>query len=289
MFRTIIVYSMIVTLGLTTACSLPYDSSPIAESPYPEAPQAQPSNPTPAQSANLPNGQYPVQQASYDDSTGEYTLFLLNTPAGQSSTFRTANLPLARLTDEQIANGQSSYLGVENNQPSLYLDEDFRIEYVHNVTETTTNPQTGEPEVVVIDRQTSFWTPFAGALAGQALGSLLFTPHYYIPPVYRPGGILVGYGGYGRTYNQAVNRYQTRYSAPPAEVRNRQLRTAGRLRSPTVAQPNRRTQGDRATGSGYGSDTLRRRTNQNRPTVRRNPSGFGSRRIGGRRGGFRRR
>lgn len=282
--RQFLIFSMVLALGVTTvSCGVPY-----AEDSYPGAsatpPQSQPAS-SPTVQSQLSDGQYPVQQVTYDDATGEYSAILLNTAPGESSVFRTVNLPMARLTDEQINSGQQSYLAVEQGQPSLHLTEDFRIEYVHNVAETVTDPQTGQQETVIVQRDTSFWTPFAGALAGQALGSLLFTPHYYVPPVYSPGVVMVGYGGYGRTYNQAVQRYQTRYQAPPAEVRNRQvLRTSGRLRSPTAGQTGTRrtTGGDRATGSGYGSSTLRRDRSTPRPTYRR-PSGFGGRSRPGRR------
>lgn len=269
---------MIVTLGLSSvSCSFPSNENPSTGS-------LPPQQSSPVAQNRLADGQYPVQQVTYDDATGEYTVFLLNTAPGAAPLYRTTNLQMARLTPEEIEGGQQSYLAVAQGQPALHLTEDFRIEYVHNVTENVTNPQTGQPETVVVRRETGFWAPFAGALAGQALGSLLFTPHYYIPPVYQPGGRLVGYGGYGRSYGQAVQRYQTRYQTPPAEVRNRQtLRTAGRLRrSPGLTQPTnqpniRRTspQRDRAPGSGYGADNLRRsnpsRTNRSRPG-----SGFGT-------------
>jgi hypothetical protein len=281
----LLVFSMIVTLGLTTvSCS--FSSTDEA---YQNQPQAQQSV-SPAPQTQLADGQYPVQQVTYDDATGEYRVILLNTAPGQPSIFQTSNLPMARLTEQETANRQTNYLNVENNQPSLHLTEDFRIEYVHNVAETVPNPQTGQSETVVVRRETGFWAPFAGALAGQALGNLLFTPHYYMPPVFRPGVVVVGYGGYGRTYDQAVSRYQTRYQTPPAEVRNRRiLRTAGRLRSPSYGQSRTRTtqpSRDRATGSGYGSSNLRRdRVSPSRPTYRR-PSGFGtgrSRSLGRRR------
>ncbi|MGI8500175.1 MAG: hypothetical protein ACR2LR_03430, partial [Hassallia sp.] len=88
----------------------------------------------------LSDGQYDVQQATFDDSNGEYTLFLFNaTPP----TFKSQNLQMARLTDDEVKQGKKSYLKVENGQPALYLTEDFKIEYVHNVTENKTNPQTG--------------------------------------------------------------------------------------------------------------------------------------------------
>lgn len=239
-----------------------------------------PSFNTASTQTRLADGQYPVQQATYNDANGQYTLMLLNTPSGTSPVFRTTNLQLARLTDADIAAGKKSYVAVNNGQPALYLTEDFKIEYVHNVTETRADPQTGEPRTVVVRQESNFWTPFAGALAGQALGNLLFSPRYYVPPVYQSGGTLFGYGGYGNTYNQAVERYQTRYQAPPPAVRNRQaFRTTGRFSSPASEEPTttRRvpTQyGSRSSGSGYGSSTLRR-SNQSTP-YKRSPSRFGS-------------
>ncbi|OUL18057.1 hypothetical protein [Nostoc sp. 106C] len=237
----------------------------------------------------LNDGQYQVQQATYDDGTGEYTLFLINS---KPPTFITENLQMARLTDEEIKEGKKSYLKVENGQPNLYLTEDFKIEYVHNVTENKTNPQTGQQETVVVRRENGFWAPFAGAvagnIAGQAIGSLLFRPQYYVPPVYQSGGVLTGFGGYGSSYDQAVSSYRSRYNAPPAAVRNRTaFRTTGTIRrtypSGTSVTP-RRTTTNRPSGSGFGGSELRP-SNSSRST-RRTPSGssFGS---GGRSSGRR--
>ena len=254
--------------------------------------------------ASVPNsisdGKYPIQQATYDDATGEYSLMLLNTPPGTPPILQTANIQMARLSDEEIAQGEKSYLKVDNNQPVMYITEDFKIEYVHNVTETQTNPQTGQTETVVVRRESNFWTPFAGALAGQAIGSLLFRPQYYVPPVYQPGGVLTGYGGYGSSYSQAVDRYQDRYNAPPAAVKNRQtLRTTGSVRNTRTSDrfTKPRTGSNRATGSGVGSSTLR--TSGKTKTKSSPRSSFGSssgRRSSGirtrgfgSRGGFRRR
>lgn len=250
--------------------------------------QNQKTEETAARTNRLSDGEYPVQQATYDDGIGEYSLMLLNTKAGESSTYRVTNLPMARLSDEDIANGKKSHLKLEGGQPSLFLTEDFKIQYVHNVTETRQNTQTGQPETVVVRQESGFWAPFAGAVAGQALGSLLFRPQYYVPPVYQPG-LVTGYGGYGRTYNGAVESYQSRYRTPPAEVRNRQaFRTTGQLRSPgQTTTPSRTRTSDRPTGSGYGSTDLRQndRTRYN-PRPRSN-TGFGSggrsRSFGGRR------
>lgn len=288
MLRKLLISSVALSFVWTTVACGVAEESTYTSQPGGQPSVSQPQAQAPVASA-IANGTYPVQQATYDDGTGEYTLMLLNTQPGQSM-FRSANLPLARLTDEEISAGKTSELRVENNQPALYLTPDFRIEYVHNVTETQTNPQTGQQEVVVVRQEPSFWTPFAGALAGQAIGSLLFRPQYYMPPVYSPGVVLTGYGGYGRSYNEAVSRYQSRYQAPPAEYRNRQFRSAGRLRSNvgTSRTPSfgsgsnvRRSPGvgtaprvntNRPSGSGFGNNTLRR---NNRQTERVRPSGGG--------------
>lgn len=227
----------------------------------------------------LNDGQYDVQQATYNDANGDYTLFLLG---NQPPTFSTEKLQMARLTDEELKAGKKTYLKVENGQPALYLTEDFKIEYVHNVTETKTNPETGQRETVIVRQESNFWTPFAGALAGniagQAIGSMLFRPQYYVPPVYQPGGIMTGYGGYGSSYDAAVSSYRSRYNEPPAAVRNRTtFRTTGSIRSTgsTTTTTNRTNTSGRATGSGFGSSNLRSSGKSN-STRRQSGSSFGS-------------
>jgi hypothetical protein len=251
-----------------------------------EAPNQNVNSSSPQASRPLPDGQYTVQQATYNDADGEYTLFLLDTPPGTPATLRTPDLQMAQLTEAETNAGQKSYLKVDQGKASLHIPEDFRIEYIHNVTQTQTDPQTGQPQTVVVRQEPSFWTPFAGALAGQAIGNLLFTPRYYVPPVYQSGRPLTGYGGYGSTYGQAINRYQSRYQSPPAAVRNRQtLRTTGRLRSPTTTTRRAPSSSNRnrATGSGYGSSNLRR---SNRPTYNRSRPRSGSFGSGGGRRSF---
>jgi hypothetical protein len=249
----------------------------------------------------IAEGKYPVQQATYNDANGEYTLMLLNTPAGTPPAYRTTNLQMARLTDEEVKANEKIYFKSENGQTSLHMPEDFKIEYVHNVTETQTNPQTGQKENVVVRQESSFWKPFAGAVAGQVAGqmisNMLFRPQYYVPPVYSGGG-MSGYGGYGTNYGQAVQSYQTRYNSPPPAVVNRTtLRTTGRLNNNNFDRSNnnfnRSTERTRSTGSGFGSSTLRQSDRsgssfrrQSSPSNRsfgsggrsRSSSGFGSRR-----------
>lgn len=231
---------------------------------------------TSAPTNQVADGKYPVQQAQYNDVDGQYTLMLLNTPSGASPTYRTENLQMARLTEEQVKAGEQPYLEIKNNQPALYLTEDFRIEYVHNVTETQTDPATGQPQTVVVRQESSFWTPFAASFAGSAIANSLFAPRYYVPPVYQPGGVMVGYGGYGSSYNQAVNQYRTRYNTTPPAVKNRTtFRSTGTVRNPS-SSVNRPTSPNstRSTGSGVGGSDLRSSPNR-RSTQKRQPS-FGS-------------
>jgi hypothetical protein len=224
-------------------------------------------------------GRYPVQQAEYDDADGTYTLMLLNTPPGKPPIYRSQNLQMARLTPEELEKGESSYLEVTPEQAVMHLSEDFKIEYVHTVTETQPNPQTGQPQTVVVRRESNFWTPFAGALAGQALGSLLFRPQYYFPPVYQPGGVMTGYGSSGNTYTQASQRYQSKYNAPPPAVKNRQtLRTTGNLNrsssGSTSSSKKQSPNASKSSGSGFGSSNLEN-SGSSRSNAKRN-SGFGS-------------
>lgn len=230
-----------------------------------------------ATSILIDDGNYPIQQATYDDSNGEYSLMLLNTPPGNSPVLKTAQLQMARISEDESAQGQKTYLQVNESQPVMYLTEDFKIEYVHNVTETQNDPQTGQSQTIVVRRESNFWTPFAGAIAGQAIGNMLFAPRYYVPPLYSPGGSLVGYGGYGRSYSQAVNRYQDRYDAPPAAVKNRsKLRTTGSIRN-TASKKARKSirNSSRATGSGFGLNTLRS-SGQAKQKQSKRRSSFGS-------------
>jgi len=190
MFRRVITLLMIVSLCWTmVACGGNNASSSQQRSQQPVNTSQQ----TNAQ-RSLPDGKYELQQASYNDVTGDYRLFLFNT---NPPVLEKDNIKMARLTPEELENGQNSYLLVENGEYSLHLAEDFRIEYIHGVAETRTNPETGQQERVIVRRESNFWTPFAGALAGQAIGNLLFTPQYYVPPAYQSGGgVMTGYGGY---------------------------------------------------------------------------------------------
>jgi hypothetical protein len=287
MLRRLVIIFMALTLSVTSvACGSEDRTSQGQDRQTNTASQ----NPAVSNNTNqkpIADGKYPVQQATYNDANGEYTVMLLNTPAGTPPVYRSTNIQMARLTDEEVKASEKAYFKSEKGQVSLHIPEDFKIEYVHNVTQAQTNPQTGQKETVVVKQQSSFWTPFAGSvagsLAGQAIGSMLFRPQYYVPPVYNSGG-MQGYGGYGTNYGQAVQSYQTRYnSQPPAVVNRTTLRTTGRLNNNnnfnrTNTNTNRSVERNRATGSGFGSSTLRQ-SDRSRYTTPR-PSGGSSRSFG---------
>jgi hypothetical protein len=272
MFRKIITLLLCLSLTLTTiACSADNTSQVRQTS----------SNKPAVLNNQLQDGKYPVQQASYDDVDGVYTLMLLNTPAGKPPLYQTANLQMGRLSEEAIANGEKTYLEITDNQPIMYLTEDFKIEYYHNVAETQTNSQTGQQETVIVRRESNFWSPFAGALAGQVVGNMLFAPRYYVPPVYTSGRPLTGYGGVGTSFDGAVQNYQTNHNSPPPAVKNRQvLRTSGTAKrsTPTTTTTTKRNSGTKSSGSGFGSSDLNTSRKSSNPTrITRPKSGsFGS-------------
>ncbi len=229
--------------------------------------------------SNQLSGKYPVQQASIDDSDGEYTLMLLNTPAGTSPVLKTNDLQMARLTDEEVSEGEETYVEIKGNNAVMHLSEDFRIEYVHNETQVVENPNTGRQETVVVRRESNFWTPFAGMIAGQAIGNMLFAPRYYMPPAYSSGRTLTGVGGYGNTYNQAARSYRSSHNEPHSIEKNRRtFRSTGSLKSNSRGLNKSARGGMKATGSGFGSSNLRTNGNSNRmrQSARGNSFGTGS-------------
>lgn len=248
----------------------------------------------------IADGKYDVQQATYNDGNGEYTLFLLNTPANTPATFRTAALQMAQLTPEEVTAAQKPYLQVKDGQAALHIPQDFKLEYVHNVVEQAQNPQTGQVEPRVVRQESNFWSPFAGAIAGQVVGqvvgNMLFRPQYYVPPMYQQGGGLFGHGGYGNSYSQASSSYRQRYNQAPAVERNRtvyrstQRSTNGFGSSSSRVSPSN-SFNQRSTGRGFGSNSLNS-SGSSSGTYRRSPSsGFGSGRssgFGSRSGGRRR-
>lgn len=272
MLKRILTICLILTLSFTTiGCGSSTSVNTTAK------PTTTFTNNTSIPNNNIPVGKYPVQQATFNDVDGEYTLMLLNTPAGSNNIFKSTNMQMARLTEEEIKAGEKTYAEINGNEGVMHLTEDFRIEYVHNETQTVTNPDTGRQETVVIRRESSFWSPFAGALAGQALGSLLFTPRYYVPPVYQPGG-LTGFGGYGTTYGDAVQSYRKTYNEPPNVEKNRtSFRTTGTIKnSANTSTTKINSKGTKATGSGFGSSDLKTNSNSSKKVTKPSSNSFGT-------------
>ncbi|MDP2342216.1 MAG: hypothetical protein Q8O67_14765 [Deltaproteobacteria bacterium] len=193
------------------------------------------------ESAPLPIGSYDVQSIAYDDADGAYRIFLLDAPV-----FTTSSLRLARLSDDEAAARHGgARLDVDADGPVARLPADFGIQYVHNVTEEVPRGPGGQPETVVVRQESSTWSPFFGALAGMAVGNMLFSPMHYYPPPYMRGSPLVGYGGFGPTRTDAQRSYVQRHGALPQPVR---LSQSGYAKAPST--------GLRSTGKGAGSSRI---------------------------------
>lgn len=219
----------------------------------------------------LPAGSYPVQTVAYDDSTGNYRIFVLGAPAGTKPLYEHQDVQLARLTDEAIAAGEKTKIEFADGKPPvLHLTPDFSIEYVHNLTEERLNPATNQPEVVVVGQQTSTWSPFMSAMTGAMIGNMLFAPRYYYPPPYTAGR-MTGYGGMGESRALASQSYAQKFGAPPKPVTLAKSGMAPRKLSDTM----------RTSGSGAGASRLNKNANKRfpRPTFPGRRGGFG----GGRR------
>jgi hypothetical protein len=296
MLRKLIIIFMAISVGLTSvSCGSSDTKTQASSSPTTSL------TTTKNAGAKLTDGKYQIQQATYNDANNEYSVMLLNTPSGSSPVYRNTNMQMAQLTDEEVTAKETAYLKLENGQASMHIPKDFKIEYVRNVAEEKTNAQTGQRETVVRQQGGSFWSPFAGSLAGslagQAIGNAIFRPQYYVPPVYSSGGMM-GFGGYGNTYDRATSNYQSRYNEAPAAVKNRTtLRSTGRLNNSSSfgsgqkSSPQVRTDSNRSSGSGFGASRLnqsnnyRSRMNSNSGSNSRSfgssgsrSSGFGSRR-----------
>jgi|GEM_PF-831183 len=165
-------------------------------------------------------GDYPVQQATYNNSTGEYTLMLLNAPPGMNP-YRVSNLQMAQIPEAAVKAGKTTYLAISrtSSQPVLYLLPDFKIEMLSGEVAQTQTQQAG--------MQPTYWQPM---YRGPGIDLNFYQPYYYVPPPYQSGSILTGFGGYGSTYDRAASQYQQRYNAPPAPVQNRNFRSTQNLR-----------------------------------------------------------
>lgn len=212
------------------------------------------------ESPPLPPGQYGVQNISYDDASGLYSMFLLDTPPGTPAQYQTQELRLAQLSEEEVAAGKKAHIVVDAEGPVAKIPADYQIAFTHNVVEE----KGGQP--VVVQQHSSMWSPFMMGMTGAMVGQMLFSPRYYYPPPYAGGGVMGGFGGAGTTRALASSDYVSKQGAVPQSTR---LSKSGYSKAPSA--------GLKSTGSGAGSSRLKPTTStpKPRPTGR----GFG----GGRR------
>lgn len=145
-----------------------------------------------------------------------------------------------------------------------WLPEDFAIQYTHNVVED----RGGQPVVVRTERST--WSPFMSAMAGVAVGNMLFGPRHYYPPPY-VSGRLVGYGGVGTSKVLAQQSFQKSHGSLPQAAR---LSTSGYSKAPSSSKL-------KSTGKGVGSSRLKQpafNKKTTKPPRRSFGRGFGRRR-----------
>lgn len=119
------------------------------------------------------------------------------------------------------------------------LPQSFAIQYTHNVVEE----RNGQP--VVIRQESSTWSPFMSAMAGVAIGNMLFGPRYYYPPPYM-GGAMTGFGGAGVTPSAAAQSYTQQHGKAPQATK---LSQSGYAKAPSSSL--------KSTGSGAGSSRLK--------------------------------
>lgn len=213
------------------------------------------------ESPPLPTGEYGVQSISFDDASGQYSMFLLDTPPGTPAQFQTQELRLAQLTDEEVAAGKRAHIVVDAEGPVAKIPADYQIAFTHNVVEE----KAGKP--VVVQQHSSMWSPFMMGMTGAMVGQMLFAPRHYYPPPYAGGGVMGGVGGAGASRMAATSDYTAKNGAAPQSTR---LSKSGYAKSPSA--------GLKSTGSGAGSSKLRPNTNSP-PRPKASGRGFG----GGRR------
>lgn len=203
----------------------------------------------------LPAGTYQIQSIAYDDADGAYRVFLLDPPPSTLPLYTSTELKLARITDEEIAAGNSKpRLVVDATGTAAHLPPEFAIQYTHNEVEER------DGQTVVVQQHSSTWSPFMSAMAGAAVGNMLFGPRYYYPPPY-VGGSLVGFGGSGVTRADAATSYTQQHGKAPQPAK---LSASGYSKS---------TSGMKSSGKGIGSSRLKSTTKSAAPP--RSKGGFG--------------
>lgn len=224
---------LVAAVGVVTATAGCFKSEPAAVEKLEQATPVKTSPP-------LPAGSYEIQSIAYDDADDAYRVFLLNPPPGAKPLYTTTELQLARLTDEEIAAGTvAPRLVVDDAGVTGHLPTEFAIQYTHNEVEER-NGQT-----VVVQQRSSTWSPFMSAMAGMAIGNMLFSPRYYYPPPF-VGGAMTGVGGSGATRAAAASSYTQQNGKAPQASR---LSTSGYAKAPG--------KGMKSSGKGVGSSRLK--------------------------------
>ena len=254
----------------------------------------------------LPAGSYEVQSISYDDADGAYRVFLVNPPPGSRPVYVAVDLPMARLTDEEVKLGKvTARLDVDQPGPAVPAEGAaaavvpaaavpaavvdaaavpaavvdaavvpavvpgavVRLPQDFAVQYTHNVVEERGGQQVVIRQESSTWSPFMGAMTGMMVGNMLFGPRYYYPPPYMAGG-MSGVGGAGLSRQAAASSYTQQHGKAPQATR---LSSSGYAKAPSSSM--------KATGSGAGSTRLKSPGASTGPAKRSfGGGGFGRRR-----------
>jgi hypothetical protein len=247
--------------------------------------EAPPEKAAPVQvSPPLAAGSYEVQSISYDDADGAYRVFLVNPPPGAKPIFVAVDLPMARLTDDDIKAGKAT-ARLDVDQPGPVVPAvpaegaapvaapvavegaaapaaDAAVAAVAAVGPVVAGPVVRLPQdfavqythnvveerggqQVVVRQESSTWSPFMGVMTGMMVGNMLFGPRYYYPPPYMAGG-MSGVGGAGLSRQAAASSYTQQHGKAPQSAR---LSSSGYAKAPSSSL--------KATGSGAGSTRMK--------------------------------
>jgi len=244
--------------------------------------EAPPEKAAPVQvSPPLAAGSYEVQSISYDDADGAYRVFLVNPPPGAKPIFVAVDLPMARLTDDDIKAGRATArLDVDQPGPVVPAEGAAPVaapvaaegaaaapaadavaaapvvgpvvpgpvvrlpqDFAVQYTHNVVEERGGQQ--VVVRQESSTWSPFMGVMTGMMVGNMLFGPRYYYPPPYMAGG-MSGVGGAGASRQAAASSFTQQHGKAPQSAR---LSSSGYAKAPSSSL--------KATGSGAGSTRMK--------------------------------
>lgn len=109
------------------------------------------------------DGQYVVQNATYNKTKNSYELFVLNLPTCVKQPLLVTGLKLGRLNKDQEKNEKALLHVSEGTPKELFIAQDYTLQMVETIS-SNGREQTTEP---------SLWSPFLSGAAGGMIGGVL--------------------------------------------------------------------------------------------------------------------